>query len=318
MELKQRYGHENKFSQLKFNHCPRMAVPQFSLKWDSYEANMKSFIGEINGQSEFTDVTLVTGDGQQMEVHRMILSAFSPVLRTMFGQKSSPSTLLFLRGVSSKCLTAILGFMYLGEVNILEEDLPELLAVAKDLQLKGLTHGDPHVAPGAPQLRLEEKKQEKETQNLIRNQKNFDNIDDLDDQVKHDDLDHLDHQLKIIKDKMDLGTKEEAANEEETKLNITDEEEPIAPNDKSMELSGSISREGLEEMLSNSMVKIEGGYSCTNCDKQTFGSKNGRSHMKRHIEAKHIAGLEFNCPHCGQKFTSRNSVARHVMRLHRM
>ena len=137
-----------------------MAVPQFALKWDSYEANMKSFIGEIKGQSEFTDVTLVTGDGQQMDVHRLILSAFSPVLRTMFGQKSSPSTLLFLRGVSSKCLTDILGFMYLGEVNILEEDLPEFLAVAKDLQMKGLTHEEAQIATGAPQ-------QEKETTNLI-------------------------------------------------------------------------------------------------------------------------------------------------------
>ena len=83
-------------------------------------------------------------------------------------------------------------------------------------------------------------------------------------------------------------------------------------------LGGAISREGLEEMLSNSMVKVEGGFSCTNCDKQTFGSKHGRSHMKRHIEAKHIAGLEFNCPTCGQKFTSRKSVACHVMRLHKM
>ena len=77
-------------------------------------------------------------------------------------------------------------------------------------------------------------------------------------------------------------------------------------------------KKDLEELLSNSMLKIEGGYSCRNCEKQTFGSKNARSHMKRHIEAKHIAGLEFNCPHCGQKFTSRNSVGRHVMRLHKM
>ena len=156
-----------------------MAAPQFALKWDSYAANMKSFIGEIKGQNEFTDVTLVTGDGQQMDVHRMILSAFSPVLRTMFGQKSnSSSTLLFLRGVSSKCLAAIMDFMYLGEVNILEEDLPEFLAVAKDLEMKGLTHEKALEATGVPQEKLEEK-QKKETDHLIRNRKNFDNIDDL-------------------------------------------------------------------------------------------------------------------------------------------
>merc|ERR1711970_1700013 len=114
-----------------------------------------------------------------MDVHRLVLSAFSPVLRTMFGQKSSPSTLLFLRGVSSKCLTAILGFMYLGEVNILEEDLSDFLAVAKDLQMKGLTHEEGQVATVAPQ----QEKQEKETNDVIRNRKNFDSLDDLDDQL---------------------------------------------------------------------------------------------------------------------------------------
>ena len=81
--------------------CASMAVSQYALKWDKYEENIKTFFGEIKGQSEFTDVTLVTGDGQHLDVHRLILSSFSPVLRTMFGQKSSSNTLLFLRGVVS-------------------------------------------------------------------------------------------------------------------------------------------------------------------------------------------------------------------------
>ena len=283
-----------------------MAVsPQFALKWVSYEQNLKSFIGEIKGQSEFTDVTLVTGDGHQMDVHRMILSAFSPVLRTMFSQKSSQTSLLFLRGVSSKCLEAIMDFMYLGEVNILEEDLTEFLAVAEDLQMKGLTPEEALSATGAPQ-KLEEDTDEKGTTNFITDHTNFDN------------LDGLDQQLKKLTEENDLKAEEENVEEETKILANVDSSFTFATNVKSVELRGAISREGLEEMLSNSMVKIEGGFSCTNCDKQTFGSKHGRSHMKRHIEAKHIAGLEFNCPNCGQKFTSRKSVACHVMRLHKM
>ena len=258
---------------------------------------MKSFIGEIKGQAEFTDVTLVTGDGHQMEVHRMILSAFSPVLRTMFGQKSSQATLLFLRGVSSKCLAAIVDFMYVGEVNILEEDLTEFLAVAEDLQVKGLTSDEALSTTGAPQ-KLEEA-DKKETKPLIRDLKNFDNPDDLD------------PHLETLPKKNDLQTKEENV-EEETKTFANVDTGATNVN------SGAISKEALEEMLSKSMIKVEGGFSCTNCDKQTFGSRHGRSHMKRHIEAKHIAGLEFNCPSCGQKFTSRKSVACHVLRSHKL
>ena len=277
--------------------------PQFALKWVSYEQNLKSFVGEIKGQDEFTDVTLVTGDGQQMDVHRMILSAFSPVLRAMFsGKKSSPTTLLYLRGVSSKCLGAIVDFMYLGEVNILEEDLTEFLAVAEEFQMKGLTPEEALSTTGAPQkvedaTKKVEKADNKDSQYLITDHKNL------------DDLDH--HSKKLTEENYLKKGKEENA-EEETKAFVN--VDPTAAN-----VSGAIiSREGLEEMLSKSMVKVEGGFSCTNCDKQTFGSKHGRSHMKRHIETKHIAGLEFNCPNCGLKFTSRKSVACHVMRSHKL
>ena len=86
---------------------------------------MGSFIGEVKREK-------VTGDGQQLEVHRLILSASSPVLRSMFGRKSNQNTLLFLRCVDSKSLAAIMDFMYLGEMKILEKDLSEFMSVAKD------------------------------------------------------------------------------------------------------------------------------------------------------------------------------------------
>ena len=296
-----------------------MAVSQYALKWDKYEENMKTFFEEIKGQSEFADVTLVTGDGQHLDVHRLILSSFSPVLRTMFGQKSSSNTLLFLRGVSSKCLGAILNFMYLGEVNILEDDLEEFLAVAKDLEMKGLTNEGTLTSTQVPQ-KPQQAQKVMESQNIKSADENFQDLD-----LKNDDLEELDHQLKMLNE-MNLPAKEEKPNEvDEPKEFVTLDEVAIAHNDKALvdgsvdfQYDGTISRRELEDLLSKSMVKIVGGFSCTNCDKKTFGSKNGRSHMKRHIEAKHIPGLEFNCPQCGQKFSSRNSVTRHIMRLHKM
>ena len=80
--------------------------------------------------------------------------------------------------------------------------------------------------------------------------------------------------------------------------------------------NGSLDEEELEETIENLMLKIEGGYSCTKCEKQTLGTKNARSHMKSHIEGKHIAGLKLKCPHCGRKCSSRKSVKSHVKRFH--
>merc|ERR1712126_768043 len=202
--------------------------------------------------------------------------------------------------------------MYLGEVNILEEELNEFLAVAKDLEMKGLTNEGTLASTRVPQKpQLAQKAME--SQNLKSADKNFQDLD-----LKNGDLEELDHQLKMLNE-MNLPAKEEKPNEVEDS-NVTLDEVAIANNDKALvdggvdyQYDGTISRRELEDLLSKSMVKIVGGFSCTNCDKKTFGSKNGRSHMKRHIESKHIPGLEFNCPQCGQKFSSRNSVTRHIM-----
>ena len=44
-----------------------------------------------------------------------------------------------MRGVKSGELNSIVDFLYLGETNIHQDDLNEFLALAEDLQLKGLT-----------------------------------------------------------------------------------------------------------------------------------------------------------------------------------
>merc|ERR1711874_167722 len=46
---------------------------------------------------------------------------------------------IYLRGVNSRDLKFILSFMYQGEVSIAQDHLNSFLAVAEDLQVKGLT-----------------------------------------------------------------------------------------------------------------------------------------------------------------------------------
>merc|ERR1712045_85170 len=47
---------------------------------------------------------------------------------------------IYLRGVSYSDLVSILDFIYNGEVNVAQEDLNSFLAVAEELQIKGLTN----------------------------------------------------------------------------------------------------------------------------------------------------------------------------------
>ena len=50
--------------------------------------------------------------------------------------------LLYLRGVASQDMAALLDFMYHGETSVSEADLERFLAVAEDLEVRGLTGGE--------------------------------------------------------------------------------------------------------------------------------------------------------------------------------
>ena len=55
--------------------------------------------------------------------------------------------LLYLRGVASQDMAALLDFMYHGETNVAEADLERFLAVAEDLEVRGLTGGETTEGP---------------------------------------------------------------------------------------------------------------------------------------------------------------------------
>ena len=50
-----------------------------------------------------------------------------------------PHPLLYLKGVKHQEIVSILSFIYEGEVNVAQTDLGSFLAVAEDLQVKGLS-----------------------------------------------------------------------------------------------------------------------------------------------------------------------------------
>ena len=63
----------------------------------------------------FTDVTLVSGDGIQIKAHKIILSACSQFFQHILVPYSvdfSHKPVVFLKGIEEQELTAILQFMY--------------------------------------------------------------------------------------------------------------------------------------------------------------------------------------------------------------
>ena len=83
-------------------------------------------------------MTLGCEDGQQIEAHKVILAASSPFFQRILKRNKRSQPLIYMKGMRSDDLTAIIDFLYYGEANIYQENLDSFLAIAEELQLKGL------------------------------------------------------------------------------------------------------------------------------------------------------------------------------------
>ena len=66
------------------------------------------------------------------------MAASSPFFKTLLAKHKHPHPLIYMRGVNSDNLVAIIEFLYRGEANILQENLDSFILIAEDLKLQGL------------------------------------------------------------------------------------------------------------------------------------------------------------------------------------
>ena len=111
---------------------------KFCLRWNDFESNISSAFKELREDKDFFDVTLACED-DQLQAHKVILSACSPFFKTVLRRNRHEHPLLYLKGVKYQELVAVLNFMYHGEVNVAQEELNSFLAIAEELKVKGLT-----------------------------------------------------------------------------------------------------------------------------------------------------------------------------------
>ena len=115
-----------------------MSSEKFSLKWNDFEKNLSEVFRELKEDTALCDVTLACGD-EEVSAHKLILSACSPVFKNIFKRHNHRHTLLYLHGFTFSQLQSVLTFMYLGEVDIEQDQLNSFLLIAEHLQVKGLT-----------------------------------------------------------------------------------------------------------------------------------------------------------------------------------
>ncbi|XP_055298803.1 zinc finger protein chinmo isoform X2 [Sitodiplosis mosellana] len=116
---------------------------QFCLKWNSYSSNLAMTFSNLFKSDLLADVTLYCG-GTVFKAHKLILAACSKNFADLFeSAPPSSSCVVILEATSAENMSALLEFMYKGEVHVSQEALNSFLKAAENLQVKGLSteHG---------------------------------------------------------------------------------------------------------------------------------------------------------------------------------
>ena len=109
------------------------------LQWNDFNENVNSAFWKLRDNKEFTDVTLICEDGQQIESHKVMLASLSPFFQKILHTSKHPHPLIYLKGCASNDFASILDFPYFGEAKAYQEDLDSFLAIAEEIKLKGVT-----------------------------------------------------------------------------------------------------------------------------------------------------------------------------------
>jgi len=111
---------------------------ELCLRWDDFSSNIRSTFRDLKEEKDFADVTLVCSDGQT-DAHKVILSAGSSFFQKILKKNPHSKPLIYLKGIKFSELQLVLSFIYQGEATVAMSDVSSFLAVAEDLELKGLS-----------------------------------------------------------------------------------------------------------------------------------------------------------------------------------
>ena len=241
------------------------------LQWNDFQENIKSAFGSLREDNDFTDVTLACEDGQQVEAHKVILAASSPFFQKLLGRNKHPHPLIYMRGMKSEDLLAIVDFIYRGEANVFQENLDSFLAIAEELQLKGLM--------GKTDEQVENCKEDEKSLPSTFSSKNVN--------IPETAVQRLapNKNIHIVEENRSLAIPGSFSGDLEEL-----EERVISMMEKSQNYLG---RQGFAQR-------------CKVCGKEGRGN-----HIKDHIEANHLEGVVIPCNLCDKTFRSRDSLRHH-------
>ena len=105
--------------------------------WESYSGHLQDLLHDMWTSDDLTDVTLVCDENKEIRAHKVILSACSLFLNSLIKEISNITT-INLKGIKEKEIRKVLEFLYLGQVDIDQDDLQTFKIIAKKLEIDAI------------------------------------------------------------------------------------------------------------------------------------------------------------------------------------
>ncbi|KAK8394097.1 hypothetical protein O3P69_006357 [Scylla paramamosain] len=112
-----------------------------SLKWNNHRTTFYHVISGLRNKETYTDVTLAC-EGKFYPVHKLVLSTCSEYFSDIFDRTPCKNPVVVLKDINCQDLEFLLDYMYIGEVNVRQNELSSLIKAAECLRIKGLAVPD--------------------------------------------------------------------------------------------------------------------------------------------------------------------------------
>ena len=279
-----------------------MDQEKYNLNWHNYSDHLRTMLHDMMKSNELTDVTLVCDDKIQFKAHKIVLSACSPVFKTILNNLQQSSAVIYLRGIKCQEMESILEFMYLGSTTFCQDSIEEFLDVAKNLEIKEISqtvefNEEDHESK--PTTFATDDKYECKNENYIEPESNTKQNTPTDKKIKSEGknqkfgCDMCDSQFTSR-----LGLKYHFQSKHQSKIfpcNLCDNQYTQ------------------QRILKRHILSKHQGlkYDCDHCENQF----NDRSNLIRHIQMKHDS-FTFHCEICDYQTPQKSYLTRHIQKRH--